>query len=111
MQNSIKEFSTVETRAKALAKANLVRGQRKEVYESIKNGNTTADRILFNLDNEYEFMKRVPVKRFLKAFKGISTQKADTIIKEVGIAEGRRLQGLGKLQKTNLILAIEQYQW
>ncbi len=111
MQVVIKEFSTEETRAKAVEEAKRVRRERVKVFNELKNRNITAERILFNLDNEYDFMKRVRTKRFLMAFDGIGSSTAEKIIRELGIAENRRLQGLGVHQKTNLILAIEQYKW
>ncbi len=107
---TISNYSTFESRAKAVEASNRVRKERVSVFDTIKNGSIGAENILFNLD-KYPCMQRVRVKRFLKAFKGISDAKADKIMAELKIAENRRLQGLGTRQKTNLVLAIERYQW
>ncbi len=110
MRVNIQNYTTEESRSKAVEAARNVRRQRVQMYEELKNGNVTAEHILFNLD-DYEFMKRVRVRRFLTVFKGISNSKADEIMEKLGYSKTKRLQGLGHIQKTNLLLAIERNRW
>ena len=94
---------TKDERAKALAKAQEMRTKRMELRRELKAGNVAlAD--IFKRDDEV--VTRMKVKYLLESLPNIGKITAASIMKEVGINESRRVQGLGKRQKAALLEKI-----
>ena len=94
---------TDEQRKVALARAAEARRERTEFKELVKNGDIAfADAIAD------ERAKRIRVHEFLMCVPGIGKAKADDIMRKLGIAENRRVQGLGGRQREGIIELVEK---
>lgn len=96
---------TEEQRAKALEKAKETRRKRAEVREQIKAGKLTAKKALDKRDDP--IVGKIKVSQFIESFPGYGKAKAEKLMTEIGIAEGRRLSGLGDKQAAALIEALD----
>ena len=79
---------TEAQRAAALKKAAVTRKKRSEFRAKIKAG-------------------KIKVSQFIQSFPGYGKAKAEKIMTEIGIAEDRRLKGLGDNQVAKLIEALD----
>ncbi|NNN15541.1 MAG: integration host factor [Acidimicrobiaceae bacterium] len=91
-----------EQRQAALEKAAIARKARAELKEKLKMGSITLESLLERSASE-ELVGKMKVVSVLESLPGIGKVKARKIMAEVGIAETRRLQGLGANQKERLI--------
>lgn len=91
---------TEEQRKEALAKAAETRRKRAEVRAQIKEGKLSAKDALDRRDDPV--VGKMRVAQFITTFPGFGKAKADKIMAEIGIPEGRRLAGLGKKQVADL---------
>ena len=89
-----------EQRAANLKKAAEARHARAELREKIKNGQVSLESVL---DSDDPAATRMPVKALIESLPGYGKAKAAKIMKELGISESRRIQGLGENQKANLL--------
>lgn len=96
---------TEEQRAAALEKAKETRRKRAEVREKIKTGKLTAKKALAKRDDP--IYGKIKVSQFIESFPGYGKAKAEKLMAEIGIAEGRRLSGLGEKQVAALIEALD----
>lgn len=96
---------TEEQRAAALEKAKETRRKRAEVREKIKDGKLTAKKALAKRDDP--IYGKIKVSQFIESFPGYGKAKAEKLMAEIGIAEGRRLSGLGEKQVAALIEALD----
>ncbi len=110
MSFDIKSITTPQMRLKGIERANAIRKERKELKERIAKGEFTAEEILNNLD-KYPCMQNERVKRFIRAFKGLSYATADKLMEQYSIADCKRLKGLGKRQREGLIKSIDELTW
>lgn len=95
---------TEEQRAEALKKAAEVRKARAEVREQIKAGKlSAADAMAMRGENIIGKMK---VTQFITTFPGWGKAKAEKVMAEIGIAENRRVGGLGEKQAAALVEAL-----
>ena len=90
-----------EARAAALEKAAAARRQRAELKEKLKMGSITLAE-LFEQDDD-EAIAKMKVLAVLQSLPGLGKVKASRTMKEVGIAETRRVQGLGANQRKALL--------
>ena len=95
---------TEEQRAAALEKAAETRKKRAEIREKIKSGKLSAKKALAKRDDPV--IGKMRVTQFITTFPGIGKAKAAKIEAEIGIAEGRRVAGLGDKQVEALIEAL-----
>ena len=91
---------TNEERQKALEAAKAARAKRAEVLNDFKDGKITLEEI-FAMDDKT--IKRTKVFSLLKKIPGVGATKAQHIMDEIGIAESRRIGGLGVHQAQELI--------
>ena len=91
---------TPEQRAQALAKAAEARAARAELKNQLKMGSVTLAEALASTDSTVGKLKVVSL---LEALPGVGKVKARKIMDEIGIAENRRVQGLGQQQKQALL--------
>ena len=95
---------TEEQRKEALEKAKETRRARAEVREQIKSGKLSAKDALARRDDP--IVGKIKVIQFIQSFPGFGKAKAEKIMEEIGIAENRRLSGLGEKQVAALIDAL-----
>jgi len=93
---------TAEQRQAALEKAAKVRRQRAEVKERLKMGALTLAELLNQAESD-ETVGKMKVLSVLESLPGLGKVKARRLMAAVGIAESRRLQGLGTKQRADLL--------
>lgn len=91
---------TPEQRANALAKAAEARSARAEVKNQLKMGTLT---LVEALASGSETVGKLKVVSLLESLPGVGKVKARKIMDEIGIADNRRVQGLGQQQKQALL--------
>ncbi len=92
---------TPEERQAALEKAKAARSRRAEVREELKSGKMTLEKVLTMKDDPV--VGRMKVSTLIETLPGYGKAKAEKIMKELEIAESRRLKGLGECQQKALL--------
>jgi transposase len=92
---------TPEQREAALAKAAAARQVRAEVKNRLKHSGATLSEVMAEA-RANEFVGKLKVIDLLRSMPGVGAVKAQEIMDRVGIADSRRLRGLG----TNQIKAL-----
>jgi len=93
---------TPEQRAAALARAGEARKVRAEVKELLKTGSMSVAELFEQADND-ELIAGIKVERMIAAMPGVGKIKASRLMESLGIAENRRLRGLGDKQREALL--------
>ena len=93
---------TDEQRKAALAKAAEARRVRAEIKEKLKTGSTSLADLLQQASND-EMVGKMKVLAVLESLPGVGKVKARRTMEEIGIAESRRLRGLGEQQRAKLL--------
>ncbi|HAX82045.1 MAG TPA: integration host factor [Actinobacteria bacterium] len=93
-----------EDRARALAKAAEVRRVRAQVREALRTGGLTLAEVLDRVGEEG--IGGIKVKAVLTALPGLGKVKSYRLMEAIGIAENRRLRGLGPKQKEALLASF-----
>lgn len=88
---------TAEQRAAALAKAAQARQIRAEVKNRLKTSGASLAEVL-DQSKANEIIAKLKVKDLLQALPGVGSVRAKEIMERIGIAESRRLRGLGANQ-------------
>ncbi len=91
-----------EDRAKALESAKAARTKRAALLKQVKDGKLTVAEVLKKADKD-ECYERIKVIHLLKAVPGYGDVRAAKLMEDLGIAESRRLRGLGFKQRANLL--------
>jgi DNA uptake protein ComE-like DNA-binding protein len=91
---------TPEQRAAALAKAAEARAARAEIKQRLKMGSISLADALGSSDSNIGKLKVVSL---LESLPGVGKIKARRIMEEIGIADNRRVQGLGAQQRQSLL--------
>jgi DNA uptake protein ComE-like DNA-binding protein len=91
---------TPEQRTAALAKAAEARTARALVKNQLKLGSLTLAEALASTDSTIGKLKVVSM---LESLPGVGKVKARKIMDDIGIADNRRVQGLGQQQKLSLL--------
>lgn len=94
-----------EQRAAALAKAAEVRKVRAEIKQLLKMGAVTFQEILERADGD-AVVAGMKVFAVLSSLPGTGKVKAKRLMERHGIAENRRLRGLGQRQRESLLEAL-----
>ncbi|MDR0514138.1 MAG: integration host factor [Coriobacteriaceae bacterium] len=92
---------TPEERQAALEKAKAARVQRAQVRDDLKSGKLTLEKVL-GMKND-EVVGRMKVSTLIETLPGYGKAKAEKIMRELQIAESRRLRGLGARQQAALL--------
>jgi len=92
-------------RREALEKAQLMRKKRAELRTKLKAGEITLEEVLNDTDNEA--ITKMRVSYLLESLPQIGKVTAQRIMEEIGITENRRVQGLGKRQRDELLKKIK----
>ncbi len=93
---------TPEERAAALEKAAEARHLRAEVKGRLKRGETTIPIVLAEAGTEAALAK-MKVTELIESVPGIGEVRAKQIMERLGIAENRRIRGLGANQRAALV--------
>ena len=93
---------TDEQRKAALAKAAEARRVRAEVKELLKTGSLRISE-LFKRADEDDLIAGLKVESLIAAMPGTGKIKAKRLMESIGIAENRRIRGLGANQREALI--------
>ena len=96
---------TAEAREAALAKAAEARRVRAELKTQLKDGHVSFADVLDRADGE-ELVAKTKVLTLLEALPGVGKVKARRTMERIGIAESRRIQGLGDKQRSALLQAF-----
>ena len=91
---------TDEQRKQALEKAAAARHARAELREQIKKGEKSLESVL---NSDDPIASRMKVSTLIETLPGYGKAKAEKIMKQLQIAESRRLRGLGERQQTALL--------
>ena len=91
---------TPEQRSAALVKAGEARTARAEIKARLKMGSMTLTEALESGDVNVGKLKVVSM---LESLPGVGKVKARRVMEDVGIADNRRVQGLGRQQKQKLL--------
>ena len=91
-----------EARNAALAKAAEARRIRAEIKERLKMRSITFPEVL-ELAKTDDTVAKTKVLVILESLPGLGKVKARKVLETVGIAETRRLQGLGEQQRAKLL--------
>jgi hypothetical protein len=94
-----------EQRQAALAKAAEARRARAELKERLKMGSITLAELLEQADAD-DMVAGIKVLAVLESLPGVGKVTARRTMDEVGIADTRRLRGLGAKQREALLAAF-----
>lgn len=92
---------SVEARQEALEKAKAARIKRAEIRDDLKSGKLNVEQVLDMKDDPV--VGRMKVSTLIETMPGYGKAKAEKVMKELQIAESRRLRGLGERQRTALL--------
>ena len=95
---------TPEQREQALAKAAEARRARAELKEKLKMGSLTLAELLDRADDDH--VGKMKVLAVIEALPGVGKVKARRTMEEIGIADTRRVRGLGEQQRKALLAAF-----
>ena len=93
---------TPEQRREALAKAAEARRLRAEIKELLKTGSLSITEV-FDQAAENDYVANMKVGSLLPSLPGMGKIKAKRFMEEHGIADNRRVQGLGAQQRAALL--------
>ncbi|MGI8755264.1 MAG: integration host factor, actinobacterial type [Acidimicrobiales bacterium] len=96
---------TPEQRAAALEKAGAARRARAELKERLKLGTISLAELIAQSEND-ELIGKTKVLAVLESLPGVGKVKARRTMEEIGIAETRRIRGLGSQQRDALLAAF-----
>ncbi|HAN94511.1 MAG TPA: integration host factor, actinobacterial type [Limnochordia bacterium] len=92
---------TPEEKLNALKKAQEMRSKRAELRNKLKKGTITLREVLEKTDDEV--VARMRVTYLLQSLPQVGKVTSEKLMREIGINENRRVQGLGKRQKEQLL--------
>ena len=93
---------TDEQRKAALEKAAAARKARAEIKERLKMGSLSLSE-LFALAANNETVGKIKVLALIESLPGVGKVKARRVMEDIGIADTRRVQGLGAQQRAKLL--------
>ena len=96
---------TPEQRAAALKKAGEARRARAELKERLKLGTINLKELIEQSETD-ELIGKTKVLAVLESLPGVGKVKARRTMEEIGIAETRRIRGLGSQQRDALLAAF-----
>jgi len=91
---------TPEQRAAALVKAAEARAARADIKARLKMGSMSLAEAL---DSDDRNVGKLKVVSMLESLPGVGKVKARRVMEEIGIADNRRVQGLGTQQRASLL--------
>ncbi|MCD0486215.1 integration host factor, actinobacterial type [Streptacidiphilus sp. ASG 303] len=99
---------STEQRSAALAKALEARRARSALLRKVaEDGADGLRHVLSRSDAGDHVAQRIPVLRLLQALPRIGSVRSEQLMKELGIADTRRVRGLGARQRAELLAAVD----
>jgi predicted flap endonuclease-1-like 5' DNA nuclease len=98
---------TPEQRDAALDKARESRQRRAAALDELAHGRTNLAEFLTAADGD-PVLAKTKVTTTLRNVRGIGPNKTSQLMRRVGIADSRRLAGLGERQRRELIAACDR---
>ena len=95
-----------EERQAALEKAKAARIKRAQVRDDLKSGKVTLKDVLGMKDDPV--VGRMKVSTLIETIPGYGKAKAEKIMKELQIAESRRIRGIGERQREALLARLSK---
>ena len=92
---------TQEEKMNALKKAQEMRTKRAELRTQLKKGEVTLQEVLDSSDDEV--VAKMRVAYLIQSLPQVGKVTSKKIMDEIGINENRRVQGLGKRQREELL--------
>lgn len=92
-------------RKAALEKAAHARRIRAELKERLKMGSVRLDEVLELADRD-DIVGKTKALAVIESLPGVGKVKARRLMEDIGIAESRRLRGLGEQQRAALLAAV-----
>jgi hypothetical protein len=92
---------TPDQRAAALEKAAKARKDRAEIKNRLKQGSTKLPEVLKEGQSD-DIVGKMKVSALLESMPGVGKVRAKQIMERLGIAESRRVRGLGANQRAAL---------
>lgn len=99
---------TADQRRENLRLAQQARARRRQILENVASGSLTVSDVLTMADAGDVDVRRTRVFTLLRAVPGVGFAKAQRILRNIGVSESRRVQGLGHNQRTNLLERLEE---
>jgi hypothetical protein len=96
---------TAEQRAEALNKAQEARAARKQLLAQVKSGEVTVAQVLDRGKTD-PIVGKTKVRAVVMALPGVGAARAAELLTNAGIAEGRRVAGVGSKQHNALLDAL-----
>ena len=93
---------TAEQRQAALAKAGEVRRKRAEVKQKLKMRSISLSDLLAQAETD-DVVAGTKVLAVLESLPGMGKVRARRLMDEIGIADSRRIRGLGDQQRASLL--------
>lgn len=93
---------TPDEKLKALEKAQRMRSERAELRKQLKMGKITLEEVLQKSEDD-ETIGKMRVLYLLQSLPRVGKARSLKLMEEIGIAESRRVQGLGTRQKEALL--------
>ncbi len=97
---------TPQERSDALRKAAAARATRADAKERLKTGQLTIAKVISSAESD-DAIARMRVVELLEALPGIGRVRAAAIMDQLGIAQSRRVRGLGIHQRRALVDFID----
>ena len=98
---------TPQERAAALEKAARIRKERSEIKRQLKTGALSLSDALEQASSS-EAIAKMRVLTLLESLPALGKVKARRVLDQVGIAESRRVQGLGVNQRVELLRVAQR---
>ncbi|MDO5335493.1 MAG: integration host factor, actinobacterial type [Coriobacteriia bacterium] len=92
---------SLEQRQAALEKAKAARIRRAQVRNELKSGKLSLQQVLDMKDDPV--VGRMKVLTLIETLPGFGKARSEKVLKELGIAESRRIKGLGDRQRKALL--------
>lgn len=97
---------TEEERRQNLDKALKARRERAEVRAKLASGEMSVDDVFKLADDGNEAILRIPVESLIRSLPGYALLRTQKLMKRLRIAQTRRIRGLSKRQRNELLKAL-----
>lgn len=100
---------TKEQRQENLAKGMQIRHQRAEYREQLKKGTLPLEKFFELADEGDQAASGMRVKAMIAALPGYAETRAEQLMKKLHIASSRKVKGLGRNQRANLLSTLVRW--
>ena len=106
-RNPVPELTT-EQRMEYLERAKEARRRRSTVLDNVRAGSLDISDVFAMADAGDVDVRRTRVFTLLRCVPGWGFAKAQRLLRQMGISESRRVQGLGHNQRTGILEAVRR---